>query len=400
MSQKQTFVCSLLLLLLLHGLHSTLGLFEGCDYTYNLNPGTSYLESPYYPNSYPSGTSCRYQFIAPVDYTIDASCTVDIPSNNGKCTTEFLYMSTQGDQQLRDSEQICGQGTLNRTALFRKLTLAYASYGSTGKFRCSLTVRKQPCDCGWSVTSKIANGQEAGDNEFPFMVGLQNLDSSTLIFCGGTIISHFHVLTATHCAQQQPIATKIRVLVGFKYKSQVNNSRYSAAYAVQRMYSYPGYADNPPVNDLTLLVTATSIEWELGVGPICLPPSTSSTFTYETVDVVGWGTTSFAGPTSDSLMKANLMVIENPVCQKSYDVPIYSSQVCTNDYSGNGRDACQFDSGGPVVLRSSRMFLIGCISYGQACGQPYGTGVNTRITFFLNWVRQTTGYTTCVKPLG
>lgn len=96
-------------------------------------------------------------------------------------------MSTQGDQQLRDSEQICGQGTLNRTALFRKLTLAYASYGSTGKFRCSLTVRKQPCDCGWSVTSKIANGQEAGDNEFPFMVGLQNLDSSTLIFCGGTI---------------------------------------------------------------------------------------------------------------------------------------------------------------------------------------------------------------------
>lgn len=118
------------------------------------------------------------------------------------------------------------------------------------------------------------------------------------------------------------------------------------------------------------------------------------------MDVVGWGTESFAGPTTNALMKANLMVIQNSVCQEQYDVPIYSSQICTTDYSGQGRDACQFDSGGPVVLRNSRMFLVGCISFGQACGQPYGTGVNTRITYFLNWIRQVTAYSTCVKPLG
>ncbi|XP_018791858.1 PREDICTED: venom serine protease [Bactrocera latifrons] len=400
MSHKRTLICSIVLLILLSGNHGVLALFEGCDSTFEINPGTTYLQSPYYPNTYPPWTSCRYQIIAPLDYTIEANCTIDFPSNAGQCTTEYFYVSTEGDPQLRDSEQFCGQGAFTRVSLFRKLTLAYASYGNTGRFLCSLTIRPQQCECGWSTSTKIANGQEVGTNEFPFMVGLQNLASSTDIFCGGTIISHFHIITAAHCATIQPDASQIIAHVGFTQISTLNNSRYAAAYRIQSITMHPGYTDDPPVNDISVLVTRVLIEWERGVGPICLPPAGSSTFAYQNVDVAGWGTESFAGPTTDALMKANLMVVENSVCQEKYNVPIYSSQICTTDYSGQGRDACQYDSGGPVVWRSSRMFLVGCISFGQACGQPYGTGVNTRITYFLNWIRQVTGYTTCVKQLG
>ncbi|XP_067633465.1 venom serine protease [Eurosta solidaginis] len=399
MSQKATPSFSILLFLLLSALQNAWALFEGCDNTYNLNPGTSYIESPYYPNNYPSSTSCRYQFIAPQDYYIQANCTVNMPSNGGTCTTEFLYVSSEGDAQLRDSEQFCGRGTFVRNSMFRRIALAYASYGSTGNFRCTLTVRPQQCDCGWSMTTKIANGQAVSNNEFPFMAALQDRTSSAATFCGASIISHRFLLTATHCVRVQPVAANIIARVGFTQLSQVSNSRYSASYQIQRIIEYPGYIDEPPTNDISLLQTAQNIEWSLGVGPICLPPTASTTFTYKYVDVAGWGTQSFAGPTSNSLMKANLIVIDNSVCQQRYNVPIYASQMCTNDYAGTGRDACQYDSGGPVVLRNSRLFLVGCISYGQACGQAYGTGVNTRITYYLNWIRQQTGYTTCNKQL-
>ncbi|XP_054739111.1 venom serine protease [Anastrepha obliqua] len=399
MTHKQTLIYSLLLLLLLNYIQLGFALFEGCDNTYNIVAGTSYVvQSPYYPNGYPSGTSCRYQFIAPHDYFIQMNCTVNMPENGGSCTTEFLYVSTEGDVQLRGSEQFCGQGTFTRNSLFRRLTIAYASYGSTGNFRCSLTVLKQNCECGWSVTAKIANGEKVGANEFPFMAALQDKTTNTN-FCGASIISHRYLLTATHCKNYQPEAAKITAVVGFNLLSEVNSSRYAASYPILRFLPYPGYTDEPLTNDITLVQTAGIIEWSRGVGPICLPPSASATFAYNYVDVAGWGTQSFAGPTSDALMKANLMVIENSVCQQSYDVPIYDSQICTNDYSGSGRDACQFDSGGPVILRNSRLFLIGCISYGQPCGLAHGTGVNTRVTSYLSWIRQQTGYTTCVKPL-
>lgn len=54
--------------------------FDGCDNTYNLQPGTTYVESPYYPRNYPGGTSCRYRFTAPLDYNIQVQCTMSLPS--------------------------------------------------------------------------------------------------------------------------------------------------------------------------------------------------------------------------------------------------------------------------------------------------------------------------------
>nr|XP_036232680.1 cubilin-like [Bactrocera oleae] len=142
MSRKRTLINSILLLFLLSGNHGILALFEGCDNTFNINPGTTYyVHSPNYPNTYRRGTSCRYQIIAPVDYTVEANCTIELPSSGGQCTTEHFYVSTEGDPQLRDSEQFCGQGTFTRVSSFRQLTLAYVSdnTGPGGRFLCSVT---------------------------------------------------------------------------------------------------------------------------------------------------------------------------------------------------------------------------------------------------------------------
>lgn len=128
----------------------------------------------------------------------------------------------------------------------------------------------------------------------------------------------------------------------------------------------------------------------------------ANTFSYDTVDVIGFGTTNIAGSVSPTLQKINLMVVNNQDCQTDYQgvATINSGQMCTYDYSGNRRDSCQFDSGGPVVKRQAQQFLLGVISFGKICAStPYAMGVNTRITSYSSWIQQKIGYSNCAVSM-
>ena len=101
---------------------------------------------------------------------------------------------------------------------------------------------------------------------------------------------------------------------------------------------------------------------------------------------LGWGTTEFSGPESDTLQKVNLTIISNYDCSiQLSQMPIFFSQVCT--YTPH-KDACQFDSGGPLFWhdnQSNRLQQVGIISYGMACAST-SPSVNTRVTSYLTWI--------------
>ncbi|XP_037825788.1 venom serine protease [Lucilia sericata] len=375
-------------------------LFDGCDHTYTIAGGYSYLESPYYPNSYPKGSSCRYKFVAPLDYDIVVNCTINLAKGSSGCTTEYFYLARDGDVLLRGSEKFCGAGTFIRRSVFRSVVLAYESGGGTGNFRCQLYAAPQPCDCGWSVNTKIVNGQQTATNEFPSMVALKDRTTNQASYCGGAIVSHRYVLTAAHCARVQTNPANILIRAGRQNLLANPDTMYAADYYVSQIIVHGSYTANPVNNDIALLVTTTNIEWSRGVGPICLPSdaNANNNFAYNYVDVIGWGTTSFAGPTSSTLLKVHLMVQSNSACQQAYQgiTTIYPSQMCTYDTTGTNKDSCQFDSGGPAVYKYNRQFILGIISFGKGCGQGgYATGVNTRVTSYLSWIKQNTGYSTC-----
>ncbi|KAH8390102.1 hypothetical protein KR200_007137 [Drosophila serrata] len=393
----------LILVLLLVAPATLAAYFDGCDNSYTLQPGTTYVESPYYPRNYPGGTSCRYKFTAPQDYYIQVQCTIGLPSNNGACTTDNFWLDSEGDLLMRGAENFCGSGSFSRESLFREVVFAYISTGPQGgNFRCVLTTTKQNCNCGWSATQRIANGENAGQNEFPSMVALKDVTKIyEKSFCGGTIVAHRYIVTAAHCVYQISQPTNIVAIVGTNNLDSPSSSRYYQQYNIQQVIIHEQY--NPDVNnDIAILVTASDIMWSRGVGPACLPPvGTTQTFSYDTVDVIGFGTTFFSGPLSNGLQKINLMVVNNQDCQTEYyDVNIYPSQMCTYDYSGQSRDSCQYDSGGPVILRKARQFLLGIVSFGKSCAaSAYPMGVNTRVTSYVSWIRQKIGNSNCVVSL-
>ena len=93
------------------------------------------------------------------------------------------------------------------------------------------------------------------------------------------------------------------------------------------------------------------------------------------------------GITSNVLKYASVPLITNEDCIQSYQLT--SNMVCAGFKEG-GKDACQNDSGGPLVVpRSSRdatAIIYGVVSWGDGCAQPDYPGVYSRVAKYLDWI--------------
>ena len=100
---------------------------------------------------------------------------------------------------------------------------------------------------------------------------------------------------------------------------------------------------------ITILNSDPTFSIDYRMWPACLYQSHE---VKETVALaMGWGTTSFAGSTSNELLQGNLTIVKSSDCNNQYeddtdDLPqgIISSQICAGDETRK-RDTCQGDSG-------------------------------------------------------
>ncbi|XP_065565648.1 trypsin-1-like [Artemia franciscana] len=240
--------------------------------------------------------------------------------------------------------------------------------------------------------AKIVGGNEAVPGEFPWMAGIFLTNRGyPRLFCGGSLIDHQHILTAAHCVNQtyhrpQPADLVVR-LNEFDISSK-DDGLDTLHVNVEKIFVHPLWNEKEFKDDLAILRLEQEVDFDPNLVPVCLPRG-DETFTSKSATVSGWGVTKEGGRASSTLRKASVQIEANEDCLLKYDgsVPfqILESNLCA---SNPPRDACQNDSGGPLVVQGDdeRWTQVGIVSWGIGCGDRRFPGVYARISSYIDWI--------------
>ena len=126
-------------------------------------------------------------------------------------------------------------------------------------------------------------------HKYPWMVALLDPGQNT-VWCGGSLVSSQHVLTAAHCTHGHTAAS-IEVLVGEHDTSDSEAERHN----ISAIMDHPSYNHTTAHYDVSILTLAAPINSSSTAAPVCLPATATSLYTGEEGTVTGWGDTTSGG---------------------------------------------------------------------------------------------------------
>jgi len=253
------------------------------------------------------------------------------------------------------------------------------------------TFADENCSCGW--TNKAAEGEDKKVNEFPFMVALIN-PSSKFVFCGGTIITPRHVLTAAHCTFRYSESRRLpAVVVGEVNANNLEKEDVTAAtYNVERIIEHFDHNRLSQKNDIALLYLERSIPFDGEFGPACLP-SGHIDLDGKKVKALGWARIAKTKEEYyDGLVREELDAAKVQKCIDSSGVPMVikdDETICTLT-SGSQELLCENDNGGPLLYHdptTKKHIVAGITSYGSHCanGKP---GLSLAVAHYIDWIQR------------
>ncbi|MCT9112802.1 S1 family peptidase [Streptomyces mirabilis] len=221
----------------------------------------------------------------------------------------------------------------------------------------------------------IVGGTTTTTTAYPFM--MQITDASQNQFCGGTLVAANKVVTAAHCMVGETTSS-VRVIGGRTYLNGTNGT----VSKVSKIWINPDYTDATNGDDVAVLTLSTSMSYT----PASYVASTDTSVyaTGATARIIGWGTTSESGSSSNQLRTATVPIVSNTSCAGSYGSEFVASDMVCAGYTNGGTDTCQGDSGGPLLIGG---VLAGITSWGNGCAEAGYPGVYTRLTTFSNLVK-------------
>jgi len=247
------------------------------------------------------------------------------------------------------------------------------------------------CQCGvknvQTSNDYIVGGQEADKHEYPWMVALVHRGKKSP-FCGGSLITERHVLSAAHCFDR---VTKdnMEVLVGLHSIHQTDFKRHE----VSKIDNHRKWSDRDVDYDYSILTIHPSVRGS-SLMPVCLPADTNTKYLGQKATLTGWGKVSTDGPGSPVLKEVELTVISDKVCKAKYRNVwrLDSSHICA---MAPGENSCDGDSGGPLIVEENgRWTLVGVVNGGHSRGcvdvMPEIPSVYSRVTEVMNWIRKRT----------
>jgi len=170
----------------------------------------------------------------------------------------------------------------------KNLVICFVALTSIGTILTETTyncLTNSACGCSTSSTilTKIVGGEAAASQTWGWAASLR-YSSTNSHFCGGSIITRSHILTAAHCTVGLQSASSVRVTVGSIYLSTIVQAR-----DVSKIFIHPTYSSKTYVDDISILKLSSPLNLDqAGVDTVCLPDvseSFLSTNEYPSADV-------------------------------------------------------------------------------------------------------------------
>ena len=247
------------------------------------------------------------------------------------------------------------------------------------------TPKPESFNCGSLKSTKIVGGNETNPFSIPWQVGLVTTGFRRP-WCGGTLISPIHVLTAAHCTAGET-ANSIQVIVG---EHDLESDEDGVAHNVSCIADHPNYDSQTVDYDFSVLTLSSPVDLlspTSNARAACLPSNVSDTYAGVELTVSGWGALSSGGGFPTVLHEAQVSGVTNQECMESYGTSITDRMLCAGRIEG-GIDSCQGDSGGPLtVSENGKHTVVGVVSWGYRCAFPGFYGVYARVTSVLQWIK-------------
>jgi secreted trypsin-like serine protease len=258
------------------------------------------------------------------------------------------------------------------------------------------------CPCGdpdSHVNTRVVGGHAVDRNEFPYASNLlyrsDDFDEREATgrlspFCGGTLITDRHVVTAAHCLKHRR-PEEVSVDVG---DYSLSTERDRQVIHARNLIKFPEYVPDKFHTDIGIIELEHPVRFRPGARTALLPSGDLDLKPGTTVSVYGWGRLSYFGEHPDVLNSVDLPVVENHACQSEFVTRIEPSMICAGGQTG--KDACIGDSGSGLLVRLDNEFVLcGVVSFGRKCALPHVPGVYTRVSSFLDWILEHTQSASC-----
>ncbi|KAK2585023.1 hypothetical protein KPH14_008548 [Odynerus spinipes] len=236
----------------------------------------------------------------------------------------------------------------------------------------------------------VVGGRASEPAAWPFLIAIYK---DGHFHCGGVILNENWVLTAAHCLIETDHYYEVQagMLRRFSF-SPMAQSRTARVLVI-----HPNYDPSTMRNDIGMIMLNAPLHFNRWVRPACLPDKNIPGSIWKQVPpvdtmcvVMGWGALTENGPDPDQLREVEVPIL--PLCAgMEYD---NVTEICAG-YPQGGRDACQGDSGGPLLCMNPYVdlahYVAGIISHGEGCARPGKPGIYTKVSYFVDWVKDITG---------
>lgn len=233
--------------------------------------------------------------------------------------------------------------------------------------------------------ARIIGGREVDILKHPYLVSIRyrsEKDGPYIHKCAGVIYNERVVVTAAQCVVDIKHDEKVMVVAGANSRTGVDG----LAYPALKWVSHPQYSSWTVDYDIGLLIIDDVFDLK-NLKMKAIPIKETRPVDGKMATIAGWGYREEFGPSSSHLEEVQVPIVNSSDCTKSYGVgEITDRMICAGYLKAGGKDACQGDTGGPLVLDNQ---LVGLVSWGRGCARPGYPSVYTYVTALKQWIDET-----------